>query len=168
LKPIDLTELVPQVVDQMSSIFGGRRVSVVVEPGVTAMGDLSAVERILVNLLSNASKYTPPDSDVEVTLGADDGAAVLTVADHGPGIPEDEREKVFELFYRVNDVMARGTRGVGIGLALTRQLVTQLDGTITVGETPGGGTSFRVTIPLAEATLSPSQPPMARVTRRVQ
>ena len=125
------------------------------------MGDLSAVERILVNLLSNASKYTPPDDVVEITLAPDDESAVLTVADHGPGIPEAEREKVFELFYRINDVAARSTRGVGIGLALARQLVGQLDGTITVGDTPGGGASFRVTIPLANEPLSPLPAPHA-------
>ena len=85
---------------------------------------------------------------------------MLTVADHGPGIPEDEREKVFELFYRVNDQSARATRGVGIGLALARQLVAQLGGTITVGDTPGGGASFRVTIPLVEEPSSPSQSPL--------
>ena len=101
---------------------------------------------------------------MEVTLERDDGVAVLTVSDHGPGIPEDEREKVFELFYRVNDEAARATRGVGIGLALARQLVGQLDGTITVGDTPGGGASFRVTIPLVEASLSPSQPSLTHGT----
>ena len=160
LKPIDLSEFVPLVVDQMSSLLAGRPVAVNVEPGVTALADLSAVERILVNLLSNASKYTPSGSAVDVTLGRDDGMAVLTVADHGPGIPEDEREKVFALFYRVNDSSARSTRGVGIGLALARQLAEQLGGTITLDDTPGGGASFRITIPLAEETSSSPHAPL--------
>jgi two-component system OmpR family sensor kinase len=82
----------------------------------------------------------------------------LTVADHGPGIPEDQRERVFELFYRINDGAARATRGVGIGLALARQLVGQLDGTITVGDTPGGGASFTVTIPLVDESQALQQP----------
>lgn len=151
MKPIDLSELVPQVVDQMSSLLGEHPIAVSVEPGVVALGDLSAVERVLVNLLSNASKYSPQDAAIDVTLEHDAGFAVLTVSDHGPGIPTDEREKVFELFYRVDNAAARGTRGVGIGLALARQLVGKLDGTITIGDTPGGGASFRVAIPLAEA-----------------
>ena len=165
LEPIDLSELVPQVVDQMSSLLGGHHVSVAVEPRVTAMGDLSAVERILVNLLSNASKYTPVDSEVEVKLERVDGTAALTVSDHGPGIPEDDRERVFELFYRGDDAAARATRGVGIGLALARQLVDQLDGTITVGDTPGGGASFRVEIPLADGPVSRLQSPPMHETR---
>jgi signal transduction histidine kinase len=164
-KPIDLSELVPQVVDQMASLLEGRPLSVIVEPEVIAMGDLSAVERILVNLLSNASKYTPAGTPVEVTLGRGDGFAVLTVSDHGPGIPEDEREKVFDLFYRVDDASARATRGIGIGLALARQLVTRLDGAITIGDTPGGGASFRVAIPLVEDTQTLPQPSMTQMTR---
>jgi signal transduction histidine kinase len=155
LRPIDLSELVPQVVDQMSSLLGGREVSMDITPGVVALGDLSAVERILVNLLSNASKYTAPEDGIDVSLERDGDDAVLTVADHGPGIPEHERDKIFELFYRIDDVTARSTRGVGIGLALARQLIGQLNGTITVGDTPGGGATFRVTIPLASAAASP-------------
>jgi signal transduction histidine kinase len=137
---------------------------VIVQPEVMAMGDLSAVERILVNLLSNAAKYTPPESAVEVGLERHDGVAVLTVTDHGPGIPEDQRERVFELFYRVNDSAARATRGVGIGLALARQLVGQLDGTITIGDTPGGGACFTVTIPLVAASQSAPQPSLTHGT----
>jgi two-component system OmpR family sensor kinase len=92
---------------------------------------------------------------VEVSLEREDESAVLTVSDHGPGIPEEERERVFELFYRINDASSLSTRGVGIGLALARQLVAQLDGTITVGDTPGGGATFRVTIPLVNEPLTP-------------
>ena len=149
LRPIDLSELVPNVVEQMSSVLGGRAVTTDVEPDVIAMADTLAVERVLVNLLSNAGKYTPADSPVEVGLQGVGASAVLTVRDHGPGVPADEREKIFELFYR-SDESARVTRGVGIGLALTRQLVLHLNGTIAVEEAPGGGALFRVTIPLAD------------------
>jgi two-component system OmpR family sensor kinase len=115
------------------------------------------VERILANLLSNAAKYTPAGTPIEVTLRTEDNSAVLTVADHGGGIPESERERVFTLFYRVDDESARATRGVGIGLALVRQLVDQIDGTVTIDETPGGGATFRVTIPLISDQLLAEQ-----------
>jgi two-component system OmpR family sensor kinase len=131
-----------------------------IAPGVIALGDLSAVERILVNLLSNASKYTPSGSPLEIILEHGDGMAVLSVVDHGPGIPESERENVFGLFYRVVDQAARATRGVGIGLALARQLVEKLGGAISIAETPGGGASFRVTIPLIGAPLPTAPSPL--------
>jgi len=149
LRPIDLSEVVPSVVDQLSSMLTGRSVQIEVEPGVIAMADTLAVERVLANLLSNASKYSPADSAVVVGLTREDDLAVLSVRDHGPGIPAEEREKIFELFYR-SDAVARVTRGVGLGLALTRQLVEHMDGTIAVDDAPGGGARFRVTLPLVD------------------
>jgi two-component system OmpR family sensor kinase len=115
-----------------------------------------AVERILVNLLSNAAKYTPIDADVRVRLERGDDDAVLSVSDNGPGVSEEERERIFELFYR-SDGSARTTRGVGIGLALARQLVDHLNGTIGVDEAPGGGAVFRVTIPLVQDPAGPAR-----------
>jgi signal transduction histidine kinase len=149
LHPVDLSDLVPTIVDQLSSVLGGRAVSTVIEPNVTALADPQAIERVLANLLSNASKYTPPDSKVIVGLERTPMEAVLYVDDDGPGIAPDEREKIFELFYR-SDSTARTSRGVGIGLALVRQLVVHLNGTIDVEDARGGGARFRVTIPLAE------------------
>jgi signal transduction histidine kinase len=139
-------------------VLGGRPVSIVVEPNVIARADALAVERVLANLLSNAGKYTPPDSEVIVGLERSEDEAVLCVTDHGPGVAPEEREKIFELFYR-SDESARVTRGVGIGLALTRQLVLHLDGSIVVEDAPGGGARFRVTIPLADdaAVVVPAQ-----------
>src|SRR5205814_2070941 len=116
LRPIDLSDLVPKVVEQMSSMLDGRTVSTAVEPNVIALADTLAVERILVNLLSNAGKYTPLDSEITVGLEGSGSDAVLTVTDNGPGVAIDEREKIFDLFYR-SDEAARVTRGVGIGLA---------------------------------------------------
>ncbi|HEV3225368.1 MAG TPA: ATP-binding protein [Acidimicrobiales bacterium] len=158
LRPIDLSELVPQVVDQMSSLLADHEISVDVAPAVTALGELSAVERVLVNLLSNAAKYTPAGTKVDVILRRKDDRVVLWVEDHGPGVPEDQREKVFELFYRFHDRATTATRGVGIGLALARQLIAQLDGTITLSETRGGGASFRVEMPSAEVQPSSTTP----------
>ena len=152
VQPVDLSEHVPKVIDQIASILGERSVEAVVTPGVVAAADPSAIERILANLLSNAAKYTPPGTPVEVSLDRDDGMAVLCVSDRGPGIPPDERERIFDLFYRGDSKAARGARGVGIGLALVRQLVELLHGTITAEETPGGGARFRVTIPLLATT----------------
>jgi signal transduction histidine kinase len=160
LRPIDLSDLVPKVVEQMSSVLAARPVSTAIEPNVIAMADTLAVERVLANLLSNAGKYTPPDCEVMVQLERNTDHAVLSVIDRGPGVAADEREKIFELFYR-SDQSARVTRGVGIGLALTRQLVDNLGGTITVDDAPGGGARFCVTIPLADDDDLESSSPSA-------
>jgi two-component system sensor histidine kinase KdpD len=164
LQPIDLSDLVPKVVDQMSSILGGRHVSMNVLPGVTALADAAAVERILVNLLSNAAKYTPGGTGVTVALEREGDMAVLSVADQGPGIPVEEREKIFELFYRAHDATP-GARGVGIGLALARQLAAQLHGTIVVDDAPRGGACFRLALPLTEGRTSALQSPASQPAR---
>lgn len=158
VQPVDLSDHVPKVIEQMSSILGERPLNVVVTPGVVAAADPGAVERVLANLLSNAAKYTPPDTPIEVRLGHENAVAVLCVSDRGPGIPPEERERIFDLFYRVDNEAARGARGVGIGLALVRQLVELLHGTISADETPGGGARFRVTFPLLSAGPVPYQP----------
>jgi signal transduction histidine kinase len=157
LQPVDLSDLVPKVVDQMSSLIGERPVAVAITPDVVAIADPPSVERILVNLLSNAAKYTPVGTDLAVTLSDECGFAVLSVADRGPGIAPTDRERIFDRFYRVDNAAGRASRGVGIGLALVRQLAELLHGTITADETPGGGARFTLAIPLAEdSALSPS------------
>jgi signal transduction histidine kinase len=148
-QPVNLSELVPSVVDQTSSILSRHPLSMNMAPDVIALADPSAVERILVNLLSNAAKYTPPETSVEVAVSRMPTNAVLTVIDKGPGIPVEERERIFDRFYRVDNPAARSTRGVGIGLALVLELVKLLDGSISVDDAPGGGTRFTVELPLA-------------------
>ncbi|GAC1477865.1 MAG: hypothetical protein NVS1B12_13670 [Acidimicrobiales bacterium] len=148
LQPVDLSELVPNVVDQMYSILGDRPLAVSVAPAVVARADPGAMERILINLLSNAAKYTPAGSAVTVSLERDGADAALCVSDRGAGIPPAERLRIFERFYRIDNEDANQVRGVGIGLALVRQLVDLQRGTVAVDDAPGGGARFRVTVPL--------------------
>jgi len=166
LSATNLSDLVPKVVDQMSSILVGRHVAMSVSPDVVATADPAAIERILVNLLSNAAKYTPAGTDVDVELTATGTTALLSVADHGPGIEPAERARVFELFYRVDNASARAARGVGIGLALVRQLTDLLHGTITADETPGGGARFRLEIPLVDLGAADNDAPRHSASSR--
>lgn len=149
LQALDLTELVPKIVNHLSTLLGGHLVSVAVAPHVVACGDPVALERILVNLLSNATKYTPPGTLIEVSLTVQNGGAVLRVADHGPGIPRPERDRVFERFYRGARGANSAARGLGIGLALVHDLVEDQQGRITLSETDGGGATFEVTFATA-------------------
>ncbi|MBN9790011.1 hypothetical protein DMP17_15585 [Pseudonocardia sp. TMWB2A] len=119
--------------------------------------DRESWEKVVLNLLSNALKFTL-DGRVAVALRADgDDAVELTVADTGAGIPAEELPRLFERFHRIAGARARSTEGSGIGLAMTRELVTLHGGTITAASTAGAGTTFTVRIPTGTAHLDPDR-----------
>lgn len=109
--------------------------------------ETNAMRQVLINLLANASRFSPEDREVEVALGMQDEKFVLEVRDHGEGIPEPLREKVFERFYRADTSRNRETGGSGLGLSICKALVTGHGGEISATETPGGGTTIRVVLP---------------------
>jgi signal transduction histidine kinase len=97
------------------------------------------------NLLDNAQRHAP-GSPVEITVGRRGGQALLTVADRGPGVPESERERIFEPFYRVSEAQ-RQADGTGLGLALVRQIARRHGGEARCFEREGGGSLFEVVLP---------------------
>jgi signal transduction histidine kinase/DNA-binding response OmpR family regulator/streptogramin lyase len=105
------------------------------------------VERILLNLLDNAMKFTTPGDSVEVRLSGKNELAVLEVIDSGPGIPPEEQDRVFEQFHRSAEVISEGVDGAGIGLALVRETALALGGDVTLDSEPGRGSRFRVSLP---------------------
>lgn len=109
--------------------------------------ELNSVKQILVNLLSNASRFAGEDKTVDVALGQDKTSVIIEVRDHGEGIPSALRHKVFERFYRADNSRNRETGGNGLGLAIVKAMVDAHSGTIEALETPGGGATFRVTLP---------------------
>jgi PAS domain S-box-containing protein len=114
---------------------------------VTVSVDAGKLERILENLLSNALRHTPPGASVWVRLRADDDGVRIVVEDDGPGIPTELREAVFEPFRQVPGSAAGHSPGVGIGLSLVRRFAELHGGRAWVEDRPGGGASFRVTLP---------------------
>ena len=112
-------------------------------------GDPASLAILLSNLLDNALRYTPAGGRVDVAIDrGDDGGAVLTVADTGPGIPPDERERVFDRFYRGADA---GTAGSGLGLSIVKRIADALGATITLGD-PAEGSGLVVTVRFASGS----------------
>src|SRR5262249_25639324 len=113
----DIGELVCRLVDRLAPLFGAREVAVTVDDGLYVMADPRLIERVLENLVSNAAKHTPEDAHVKVSAAAIDGTgdARVAVSDDGPGIPAADLEHLGERFYRGSDVVARRTRGAGLG-----------------------------------------------------
>ena len=120
-------------------------------PPAIVLGDEHALRQVISNLIGNALRYTPEGSPIELAVGvtARRRRAVVMVIDHGPGVPADQRSKVFERFFRTDESRARETGGSGLGLAIVRGIVRAHGGRIDVVETPGGGATFRIAIPLA-------------------
>ncbi|BBU63732.1 two-component sensor histidine kinase (plasmid) [Methylosinus sp. C49] len=109
---------------------------------VIVRGNQRAIESIVANLLDNALRAEPRDGAVILTVGAD---AVVSVIDHGEGVPIEDREAIFEPFWRKSET----TPGSGLGLAIARELMDKLNGRIWVEDTPGGGATFRLSLPKA-------------------
>lgn len=114
--------------------------------------DPDAFAEVVSNLLSNAYKYSRrEDRRIEMTLGPERGRVVLAVEDNGPGVPRRERRRIFEQFYRADDLLTREVEGTGLGLAIARHIVRAHGGRIFVEDRAQGGSRFVVTLPSAAA-----------------
>lgn len=120
----------------------------VVPPDVEVLADRDHVERIFINLLENASKYAP-GGPIELATRIRGDVVEVRVVDHGPGIPPDQRERVFDRFTQVEASQTRSVGGTGLGLSIVRSLTEAMGGRADVDETPGGGATFIVDLPLA-------------------
>lgn len=126
------------------------------------LGDENRIRQVVANLLGNAQRFSPPNSPIEVRVGVDEATATgwIDVVDHGEGVPEQIRERIFERFWRADTSRARDTGGSGLGLSIVAAVVDALHGTVTVRDTPGGGATFRIALPLAPDAADPSAPPL--------
>jgi PAS domain S-box-containing protein len=114
-----------------------------------ALADEDKLRQVLVNLLDNAIKYSPDGGDVVVELDGGHGRVRLCVRDRGLGIPPSEQERIFEKFYRLDPALTRGVGGSGLGLFISRELVTRMGGSLMVRSQPGEGAAFVVDLPAA-------------------
>ena len=113
------------------------------------VGEESRLRQVLANLVGNTVQHTPPGTPVEIAVGTlPSGQAALEVRDHGPGIDPEHAARVFERFYRVDASRGRDSGGAGLGMAIVAAIVDAHDGTVSLEQTPGGGTTVRVTLPV--------------------
>jgi two-component system, OmpR family, sensor kinase len=143
---VNLSPLVREVTNRMMPLAdrAGCSVHLTVEEGLIVRCDAMAMEQVLENLLSNAVRYGP-GGPIEVTLSTDGVLGRLSVRDEGIGIRESERSRIFEPFQTVRRI--NGAGGFGVGLWVTRRLVSAMQGEIAVASTPGAGSTFTVTLP---------------------
>ncbi|MFA3876121.1 sensor histidine kinase [Streptomyces sp. MMCC 100] len=143
----DLTELVRQAAEAFRAARPGHSLTVTAAPGAVRLRlDPQRVRQVLDNLLTNAAVHTPPGTEVSVTVSAASGAARVSVADTGPGVPAADRDRIFDRFYRVDKARSRDRGGSGLGLSVAASLVRAHGGTIELGDEPGA-TVFTVTLP---------------------
>ena len=140
----------------------GQQIEVAVS-SLMVLGDPAVLRQAVVNILDNAIKYSPVDKTIRVIAEKRGDEVVLEIADSGPGIAVEHREKIFDRFYRVDPARSRETGGFGLGLAIARWAVVVNGGRLEVDNRPGGGSIFRIALPSemvakASAVLSNETP----------
>ncbi|WIB09909.1 HAMP domain-containing sensor histidine kinase [Arthrobacter sp. zg-Y820] len=156
-EPVDLMLLGNDAAMDARASSPGREIRVVGLDGqqprpAPTVGDEARLRQVVANLITNALRYTPDGSPIEIAVGVapvihNRSDAVLEVRDHGPGISEEDAARVFERFYRADSSRYRETGGTGLGLAIVAALVAQHDGTVRLSDTEGGGATMSIRLP---------------------
>ncbi len=147
----DLQDLIGVAAGRVDALRS-RSIKIVAAPDLPlALIDFVLIEQVLVNLLDNAAKYSGPDLEIAITAARHGQELQIAVADHGPGIPEEDRELVFDKFYRLRTTRQIG--GTGLGLTICKAIVEAHGGQIWVDGNQGGGAVVTFTLPLDETTL---------------
>ncbi|MCW5849578.1 MAG: sensor histidine kinase KdpD [Anaerolineae bacterium] len=148
---VEVEDVIGAALARPAQFLGDHRLVVEVEPGLPLLSlDFVLMEQVLVNLLDNAAKYSPPGTTIQVQAHQEPGAVVLEIADEGPGIPPDQLERIFDKFHRVVDGDRRGA-GAGLGLSICRGIVEAHAGTIEAqNRLDRAGALFRVRFPLTQ------------------
>jgi len=146
---VDLNKILHEIADMMHQVHPTHTIVVRGAATTSLIGDTDRLGQVFINLLSNAIKYSPCADTVEVEIRSSTAAITISVHDHGIGIPQAQREKIFERFYRVVDPSTQAFSGLGIGLYVVAEIINHHGGTITVESTVGKGSTFRVVLPLS-------------------
>jgi heavy metal sensor kinase len=148
-QPVDLPQLVAEVLEQTQVLAAARGITCACGPlePATIQGDYARLRRLLLNLVDNGIKYTPPGGRVTLSLQHRGAWVLLHVSDTGPGLSAAERERIFQRFYRTDAARAQGQRGAGLGLCIAQSIAEAHGGGIDIDSTPGRGSTFTVRLP---------------------
>jgi signal transduction histidine kinase len=149
---LDVTEALADGLDAVTPLLEdrGMKLDFKAQRGLSVYANREALTRIIVNLLDNAVKYGPRGQTVQVGVERSNGSAVLSVSDQGPGVPEDEREKVWKPYHRLERDVKAAITGTGIGLSVVSELASLHEGRAWVEDATGGGARFVVELPLSD------------------
>lgn len=150
VEDLDLREVVTTCVESLRPLFESRKQRVDVRLPETycgVRGDRQRLEQVVINLLSNANKYSPPGTQVEIRALRSGGECLVSVRDNGPGVPDEERERIFDRFYRSSLHRTDRTASTGLGLPIARKVAEMHRGQVWVDPAPGGGSIFTLSLP---------------------
>jgi two-component system OmpR family sensor kinase len=148
--PVDLREVAEPAAQDTRAMAPEREVLLEAATPVRVLADPERLRQVVSNLTRNAVIHTPPKTTIEIRVSREGGQAVLEVRDHGPALPADAGEAIFERFWRSEGGRSRGPGGAGLGLAIVKAIVESLQGEIRASNAPDGGAVFRVSLPIAQ------------------
>jgi two-component system sensor histidine kinase KdpD len=156
LGPIDAADIVLTTLDELS--IGPGEVDLALDPTLPPLvADGVLLQRVLVNVLANARRHSPEGERVRITTSRLGQTAELRIIDHGRGIPPERHDDMFAPFQRLGDT--DNTTGLGLGLALSKGFTEGMGGTLTAEDTPGGGLTMVVALPIVPATVPEHETP---------
>jgi len=150
LAEIDLADVVREVAERMRLLSKGHEIEAKIEGTAPIVADRDRIEQVFENLVGNAIKYSPESGRIDVTLRVNGANAIVSVRDQGIGVAPGEVEKIFGLFYRSPDPRADHVGGLGLGLYISREIVSRHHGRLWAERNADAGTTFHVTLPLAQ------------------
>jgi two-component system sensor histidine kinase SenX3 len=147
---LNINDLVREAVDQCETTSGARNIWVTITegPDATVLGDREQLIMAIHNLIENAINYSPENTKVSVTTNIEKDIVEISVTDQGIGIPEEELERIFERFYRVDPARSRETGGTGLGLSIVKHVSNKHGGEVKVWSSPNVGSTFALRLPI--------------------
>jgi two-component system OmpR family sensor kinase len=148
-QPVDLQAIARDAADDARAVAPQREINLEAPQPIMVTGDDTRLRQVVGNLVRNALVHTPAASPIDIGVTTSNGTARLSVADHGTGLRTEDRQRIFEPFYRADPSRSRDSGGAGLGLSIVNAVVAAHGGRVSVKDTDGGGATFEVELPLA-------------------